>query len=810
MILKAYQNSINIKLKSTAILLFIIVLIQACSSTKYIADYQSIVKKVTIDSVDAKFEEQAYNYVQKDIRPASKLSINVPLYNLFNTKDGRYKTSDIKPFGTPPAILDSTLVEISRTQIQKFLKSKGYRQAEVTSAIKIADKKAEIVFSAKPGPAYFIEKISDSIPNANIRNLYESNKAKISHLHKGMQYDEDSLTYEREQIYRIMKENGYFYFLRPYVNFDVYGAEPSSKTNKIDLNLNVTDPANGPHKQFNIGYTHLLIAPNPDGLPDSARYKLSKDTLNGIIYTDFSKRYRRNPIVRYDFLKQGDLYDIRNENLTYDRLYELNVFKNVKIDYFRRDSTSNKINAIILLTPQKVMSNRVEGEVPFNGGTVGFTIGNTYTNNNIFRGAERFELQVKGGLQSRIGNGAKVFSDIYQRDFSISASISVPRLMIPFYNPVLGGNGMPHTTFATSYIYALQKDVSVRRIFINSITYDWFETKSKLHSFTPLNFEYRFGNLDTSKVDAITRFNNLYYSSLLDRKDLTLGMKYTYTLNADKLNQLRTFVYLRAGMDIAGNMLQGISKLTGSKHDPANNDPAKILGLPFNQYTRPEVDIRWYKHLGGERQFVARLNTGLAYAYGNSILTGIPFEKQFFAGGSNGLRAWQARTIGPGNYNRQVLASDEVRKAVFGLDQLGTLRIETNFEYRFTLARKFFGATLKGAAFVDAGNIWNIRRGESITLEYPELDELTVFKLSKLAKQIAIGTGVGLRYDVQYFVFRFDVGLKLKDPQFIGSDQWVISKFLSGARDFKNSYNATHGPDTYRFLQYNFGIGMPF
>lgn len=767
-------------------------------------------KKVTIDSVDAKFEEQAYNYVQKDIRPASKLSINVPLYNLFNTKDGRYKTSDIKPFGTPPAILDSTLVEISRTQIQKFLKSKGYRQAEVTSAIKIADKKAEIVFSAKPGPAYFIEKLSDSIPNVNIRNLYESNKAKVSHLHKGMQYDEDSLTYEREQIYRIMKENGYFYFLRPYVNFDVYGAEPSSKTNKIDLNLNVTDPANGPHKQFYIGYTHLLIAPNPDGLPDSARYKLSKDTLNGIIYTDFSKRYRRNPIVRYDFLKQGDLYDIRNENLTYDRLYELNVFKNVKIDYFRRDSTSNKINAIILLTPQKVMSNRVEGEVPFNGGTVGFTIGNTYTNNNIFRGAERFELQVKGGLQSRIGNGAKVFSDIYQRDFSISASISVPRLMIPFYNPVLGGNGMPHTTFATSYIYALQKDVSVRRIFINSITYDWFETKSKLHSFTPLNFEYRFGNLDTSKVDAVTRFNNLYYSSLLDRKDLTLGMKYTYTLNADKLNQLRTFVYLRAGMDIAGNMLQGISKLTGSKHDPANNDPAKILGLPFNQYTRPEVDIRWYKHLGGERQFIARLNTGLAYAYGNSILTGIPFEKQFFAGGSNGLRAWQARTIGPGNYNRQVLASDEVRKAVFGLDQLGTLRIETNFEYRFTLARKFFGATLKGAAFVDAGNIWNIRRGESITLEYPELDELTVFKLSKLAKQIAIGTGVGLRYDVQYFVFRFDVGLKLKDPQFIGSDQWVISKFLSGARDFKNSYNATHGPDTYRFIQYNFGIGMPF
>ncbi|QNR82993.1 BamA/TamA family outer membrane protein [Pedobacter riviphilus] len=806
--MKAYQNSINIKLKSTAILLFIIVLIQACSSTKYIPDYQSIVKKVTIDSIDAKFEEQAYNYVQKDIRPASKLSINVPLYNLFNTKDGRYKTSDIKPFGTPPAILDSTLVEISRTQIQKFLKSKGYRQAEVTSAIKIADKKAEIVFSAKPGPAYYIDKLSDSIPNRNIKNLYESNKAKITHLHKGMQYDEDSLTYEREQIYRIMKENGYFYFLRPYVNFDVYGAEPTSKTNKIDLNLNVTDPNESEHKQFNIGYTHMIIAPNPDGFPDSVRYKLSKDTVNGVIFTDFSKRYRRNPILRYDFLKQGELYDIRNENLTYDRLYELNIFKNVKIDYFRRDSTSNKVNAVIQLIPQKVMTNRVEGEVPFNGGTVGFTIGNTYTNNNIFRGAERFELQVKGGLQSRIGNGAKPFSDIYQRDFSISASITVPRLMIPFYNPVLGGNGMPHTTFSSSYIYALQKDVSVRRIFINSITYDWFETKSKLHSFTPLNFEYRFGNLDPN-VDAQTVLNNLYYSTLLGRKDLTLGMKYTYTLNANKLNEYRSFVYLRAGMDIAGNMLQGISKLTGAKKDTVNN-AAKILGLPFNQYMRPEVDIRWYKHLGGERQFVARLNAGVAYAYGNSVLTGIPFEKQFFAGGSSGVRAWQARTIGPGNYDRGVLRSDTLRKAFFGLDQLGTMRIETNFEYRFTVAKKFFGATLKGAAFIDAGNVWNLRKGESILVGTPTLDEQTVFKLNRFVQQLAIGTGVGLRYDVQYFVFRFDVGLKLKDPQFTGSDQWVIGKFLSGARDFKNSYNATHGPDTYRFLQYNFGIGMPF
>lgn len=784
-------------------------LIQACSSTKYIADYQSIVKKVTIDSVDKKFEEQAYNYVQKDIRPASAFSINVPLYNLFNTKDGRYKTNNIKPFGTPPAILDSTLVEISRTQIQKFLKSKGYFQAQVTSDIKVKDKKAEVKFSAKPGPAYFVDKLSNSIANTKIKQLYESNKPGMTHLHTGMQYDEDSLSYEREQIYRVMKENGYFYFLRPYVNFDVVGAEATSKTNKIDLRLNVTDPEKGPHRQYNIGTTYLIIAPSPDGFPDSLRNYVSRDTTHGLSFTDLSKRYRRNPITRYDFLKQGDLFDIRNENLTYDRLYELNIFKNVKIDYFNRDSTSNKINPVIQLIPQKVMSNRIEGEVPFNGGTVGFNLSNTYTNNNLFRGAERFELQLKGGLQSRTGDGQTPFKDIYQRDFSISASITVPRLLIPFYKPNLGGNGMPHTTFSSSYIYAQQQDISVRRIFINSVTYDWYETKSKLHSFTPLNFEYRFGNLNRSNIADSILQNNLYYIRLLDRKDFTLGMKYTYSLNADKLNQLRTFVYLRGNIDIAGNLLQGISSLSGAKHDPANGDYAKILGLPFNQYVRPEVDLRWYKHLGGEKQFVARLNAGIGYAYGNSITSGIPFEKLFFAGGSSGIRAWQARTLGPGNYNREVLDSTQ-RKNYFGLDQLGEMRIETNFEYRFTLAKKFFGATLKGAAFLDIGNVWNVNKTSTVTGGITTTNEATLFKLSKLAQQVAVGTGFGFRYDVQYFVFRFDIGLKLKDPQFTGSDQWVIGKYFSGARDFKNNYNATHAPDTYRFVQYNFGIGMPF
>ena len=786
------------KFQFPAILLFILLFVTACSSTKFIEDYQSIVKKVDIDSIPKQYEEESLNYIQKDIRPAPRLGINVGLYNLFYTL---FKTKSV---GNPAPILDSTLVEISRNQIEKFLNSKGYFKAKVKSEIKVKNQRAEVDFKANPGPAFSINKVEYKIPDSAVNQLYQDKKAMFTHLREGMQYDDDSLSYEREQIYQVMKENGYFDFSRPYVRFTVDSALNASKTNVV---LYIDQPANnGKHTKYLIGESNVIVAPSTEGFTDSV--KLNPRIFRGIRYTDLSKRFRRNPIVRYDFIKQGEVYDISKENLTFDRLYELNVFKNVKIEYTKDKDSADRVNPLIQLIPQKKMSNRVEGEIPFNAGTIGFTLGNTYTNNNFFRGAERFEFQVKGGLQSRIGQGVPFFKDIYQRDFSISASLAVPRLMVPFNIPLMGKNGIPYTTFSTSYVYALQKDFFVRRVFLNSITYEWVETKSKLHSFTPLNFEYRFGGLlvDTSDTpkgqegrDLLAAYS--YNIKLLDRRDLTVGVKYAYSLNANKLLLNKSFVYFRGNIELAGNMLDAVSRLTDKKHNPSEGDYARILGLPFNQYVRPEVDIRWYKSLGVDKQFVARINGGVGYAYGNS--TAVPFEKLFFAGGSSGVRAWQARTLGPGNYNRaERVPTEEARKTLYGIDQLGQMHIEANLEYRYGLINNFFGAKLKGAIFLDAGNVWNISPGNP----QPE----TYFDFKNIGNQLGIGTGMGFRYDVQYFVFRFDIGLKLKDPQFKGSEQWVISKFLGGGREFKNEYKIANSPDTYRFVQYNFGIGLPF
>lgn len=797
--MKAYKNYNKQDIQLLAILLFILVFIAGCASTKYIEDYQAIVKKVKIDSIRKEYEEAAYTYVQKDIKPIEGLGINVGIYNIFNTKDGKYRKTNIKPLGSPPPILDSTLVEISRSQIEKFLKSKGFFNAEVTSNIEVRKKKAKLTFTAKTGEPFMVNELTHDIADENVKALYLGAKNKFTRLHAGMQYDEDSLSYEREEIYKLLRQNGYYDFVRPYVKFS---PDSNQNNNKVKVKLiidNPIDSAADKHKVYTIGETNIIVAPSTEGFTDSIT--LNKRIFNRIRFTDLSGKFRRNPITRYDFIRPGEKYNIDNEQLTYDRLYELNIFKNVKIDYLKNKDTASVIDPVILLTPQKRMSNRIEGEIPFNNATVGFSLSNTYTNNNFLKGGEKFQFQVKGGLQSRFIDGKSIFSDIYQRDFSVGASLTVPRLMVPFINiPVMGKNGIPYTTFSTSYLYALQKDITIRRVFINSISYDWVETRSKLHSFTPLNFEYRFGSvlLDLDNQDVI---NNLYSILLLGRKDVTLGMKYAYSLNADKLLQNKSFIYFRGNIDIAGNLLQGVSTLLGNKNNPENDEFGKVLGLPYNQYVRPEIDVRWYKSLGEESQLVTRLNAGIGYAYGNS--TDIPFEKLFFAGGSSGVRAWQARTLGPGNYNRaEAFTTTEARAATFGIDQLGQMKIEANLEYRFSLARKFFGGKLNGATFLDAGNIWNISPNEA--------QKGAHFKLDRLGQQIALGTGLGFRYDVQFFVFRFDVGLKLKDPQFKGDEQWVIGKFINGGKAFKANYYITHSPDRYRFVQYNFGIGMPF
>ncbi len=785
--MKAYYNSRNYLF--AIILLFTLIFSASCSSTRFLPKEQSMVTKVKLENIDQRFKEQALNYVQSDLQPPSWL--NLRLYNLVNTKRGKYRTDRIRKLGQGPALLDSSLVEISRTQIQKFLYSKGFFKAKVFSDIKIKNRKAKVTFTAEQGPEFQVRNIDYQILDTAVAQLYLNNKSSFTKLHTGSRYDADSLNHEREQVYQLLKKNGYYEYLRQYVRFEV---DTTLNNSKADLKMFITNPANkDSHPVYTINNSFLTIRNSAGRLTGA-----NKDTLvadSQYYLKDYSGRFKIKPLSRYMFIKKGDRYNLESENITYDRLYDLNVFKNIKISYEKENDTSKVLNAIYDFTPLKKMSNRIEGEYTFNSSRNGFNIGNTYTNRNLFGGAELLNVKVRYGVLFDAKNVSSLADRAFNRDFEIGASLVFPRVLLPFKNSISGRNGLPHTTISSSFQLFNQKNAFENRSYINSFAYDWMETRFKKHSFTPFSLEYRNGQLDpVFKQNLIDKGFELYVRTN-DRQFVNFGSQYAFTYNNIRLNTYDNFFYLRTSADLSGNTLGLLSKALNLRID--NNGDQTIFGLAYLQYVKAEFDFRWYRYLGGERQLVLRINPGIGVPYGNS--ESLPIEKNFFAGGTNGIRAWQARALGPGNYNRADI-DPEIRKNLRNLDQLGEIKLETNLEYRFKLLNNFLGAKIKGATFIDAGNVWRIKP----FAENPGGE----FKSAQFFKQLAVGAGLGIRLDMDYFIFRLDAAVKIKDPQFSGSDQWVIKNMFN--KEFKTNFATTHFPDVYRFVQYNFGIGLPF
>ena len=257
--------------------------------------------------------------------------------------------------------------------------------------------------------------------------------------------------------------------------------------------------------------------------------------------------------------------------------------------------------------------------------------------------------------------------------------------------------------------------------------------------------------------------------------------------------------------------MAGIGKAFNTPRDTLGNHT--IFGYAFAQYTKFEVDLRLYHSFGGERQFILRFNPGVGIPYGNS--NQLIFEKNFYAGGANDMRAWLPRTLGPGQFNRATTygpagtdavptIGDTLRTRLKYIDQFGEIKLITNAEYRFKVANNFFGSKLKGALFMDAGNVWRLKK----QADNPNGE----FKFSNILSSSAMDIGAGLRFDVSFFVFRLDAAFKFKDPQFNGSDQWVLlnhANELFHDGPFKTKF-IKENRETYNFMQLNFGIGMPF
>lgn len=745
------------------------------------SENQALVHKNTILGVTGIEKDNLESFYKQ--KPNKKLlgigflKTNLSIYNALNWKrDNRVVRALRNTFGEPPVIFDTSLATFSAQQMQLYLYNKGYFDAQTTQHSYIKKKKAYITYQINKGEHYKIRNIQYKITDTIIRSIYFLNLDK-SVIKIGDYFDQDKIAEERERITSDIKNLGYYFFNREYLHFDI---DSSIKGNLIDLYVVIENPTGKKnHQAYTINNIDVNIQSDETYRAFSSRKKVEDPSIN---INDPKNLIKSKIIKRLIFIEKDKKYADKNVELTYNRLGDLRIFKFVNIDFAIDSLDSTKINSIITLSAGKKQGTQTEIEGYVASANLGSSANFIYTNKNIFRGAEIFEFRIKAGLETQAFIDESQSSGLIfnSRESNTSASITFPGFLLFRDKKIYGLYASPKTRLGINYITENRPEYN-RNTFVGSMTYDWKQNQFITHSFSPMSINFVRSTLSSEALDLLNNLNNKYIKESFD-PHITLGLRYALVYSNQIINLRKDYFYLRFNIEVMGTGLYMSSKLL---NNPINSSGAyEYFNLPYYNFTRPEIDVRYFNFVHNKSMLVYRFNAGAGYAYWNSKV--LPFERQFFTGGSNSIRAFRARSVGPGKFS-------DVAASTLNLDQTGEMKIEANVEYRFDLTDNFLGSKLKGATFLDMGNVW--------TISSENTNDAGKFYWDKFYNQFAVGTGFGLRLDYSFLLFRFDVGLKLRDPRFTGSDQWVIQKISNKTWTDANQYN---------FWNFNFGIGYPF
>jgi len=764
------------------ILLVGLLLISACNTARYVPDGKYLLSNINyeIDNRQINNDElTSYVRQEENLKILGFIKFHLWLYNLSKKEKEKSWFRDI---GEPPVIYDEDLKNKSASQIQQYLFNKGYYQSVVSDTVHFKKKKAFITYTVKTGSPYLIRNISNKVADPDILTLVEVNSADAL-IKTGDIFDVDVLDNERSRITRLLNNNGYFKFMPDYIYFNI---DSALNTHEVNIELvvqnprNTTDPSKETvHRKFYIKDYSVSVF-NPQLKTNAMNLHELRDSLlhEGILYRYNSViPIKASAISKTLSVVPGDLYSKLNEEKTYNNLYSLRQFKYVNIQFQEveqyKDSLEGMLNGKIILPMQIKQNYSIDIEGTNTSGNLGIAGNLNYQHRNLFKGGEIFDLTFTGATERQI-----TMIDNQSTEFDLNELGAITRLSIPGF--ILPGNSlklklysMPFTTFSAAYNF--QEMPKYTRTIVNlSYGYKW---KSK-----PL-ISHTLNVVDLNAVD-IFRIDPAFLESI---KDLYIKSRFTdhvisatsYSLvyNNQNAKKQPDYRYFKMNIEAAGNFLWLYSTLTGQEQfAPENNSVVdtisyyRVLGTRFAQFMKGDFEYRYGYRFDIYNLIATRAFLGIAVPYGNFPVT--PFEKSYYTGGANGVRAWQVRTLGPGSY------SDD--STVF-LDKSGDIKIEANLEYRF----KFFWM-FEGALFLDAGNVWAINRSDN--------REGAVFKFDRFYDEIAVGTGFGLRLVTNYFIIRTDLGLKLRDPSRPSGERWI-----PGNRSFKNSD-----------LNLNFAIGYPF
>jgi outer membrane protein assembly factor BamA len=598
-----------------------------------------------------------------------------------------------------------------------------------------------------------------------------------------MIFDKDVLQDERLRIENLLKEEGYFRFSKEYVFYQADEVDAPERT--FDLTMRIEDFIEGtiesgmdfiPHPKYTLG--NIYIYPNMTAPEDDLSTAVSQayDTVayDGQYYLYKGKRnLKPSVIANVSYLIPQQYYRLSDVNRTYRNLSALGMVRYTNIAFVEKDRNAdmngqNLLDCHIELTQKKIQSYQIEPVGTITDGDMGVRGNLLYQNLNLFRGAEIFNLGFTGAIEALKNRTNKKFSSM--KEIGVETSIVFPKFLSPFRLEGFVRRYSPRTSIAASYNYQSRPDYT-RSIANASFSYKWNASQYVTHTFWPFELNYVQIYEDRSDRNFIDSVQNTPIGySFEDHMVNTAG--YSLELNNQQIGQSRDFIYLRLNLETAGNFVNVFHNVfSGNEED----FPRQVLNVPYFQYLRGDVDLRYYNIMNTRNSLVYRFYLGMGYSYGNSVA--LPYEKKFFSGGPNSLRAWSTRDLGPGSYVES--ASDT---SIFNYaNKTGDIKFEANLEYRFKLVWK-----MEGALFLDAGNIWALRKEENrINAD---------FKWSRFYKEIAVGTGFGVRFDFSFFVLRFDFGLKLHDPALPEHERWIPV-----LKDFALSD-----------LHLKFGIGYPF
>lgn len=746
------------------LLLGTLFLLSSCSVTRHLPAGESLymgaeVKIVADSAISVKQAKAVKASLETIVRPIPNTTLMGFPYKVWfyyfmgePTKTKSFRGWFRKRFGEAPVLASRRTVTTNSTVLTNYLNKEGHFRSVATGELQEKGRQAKAIYTVSLQPRYSIKSVSfERKDNGFFSDDFLRTQANTS-LKVGNPYQYSVIEAERQRIERELKREGYYYFRPDYL---IIKADTNLNTRQVDLYVelkpNTTQLA---LKKYAIKNIYVIT---DDG-------SLKKDTLAGAVYrqgltiVDPNRSYRLRTFSDAIGFRPKSLYSNDLQDITLSRLINLKNFKFVKNRFeLLPRSDSALLNVYYYLTPFKKKSLRGElSALTKSNNLAGSQFNLTWLNRNTFRGAEMLRFTANVGVDFQIGAQKKANLRDYYRT-NVEGELSFPRFVLPFYrmNPAKNQT-LPKTTLTAGYEQVIQKDFYTQTSIKLNWGYVWRRNTQIEHSLSPIALNIvRPRNISEALVDSINSpfiqlQDLLRYFSILENR-LILGAQYNinYTPTPSPLSKHR-FV-LNAGVDIAGNVAGLISKKKG--------ETGMVLGIPYEQYARFDVDFRHYYEISPNIRWANRFIGGLGIPYGNSF--SLPQFKQYFAGGSNGIRAFRGRSVGPGNYRPDSLS-------LFGFTSFGDIRLEVNSELRLKLNKYF-----ETALFVDAGNIWMYRHFDD-SFYFPE--DNAVFT-NQFYKQVAVGSGLGLRLNLPFVLLRFDLATPLRKPWLPENERWVLNQF---------------------------------